>query len=406
MSKITNNIEFIVNGKYDAKKERCAEFLSVEQLKKVRHIHDSIPDCRATPLVQLKSLSEYLGVKAIFIKNESQRGDINSFKILGASYAIAKLVCDKLGLDVGNVTFDYLKSESVQSKIKDMTLATCSDGNHGRGVAWTAKELGLKAIIYMPKGTVKSRVKNIEALGATVTVTEFNYDDTVRYANEMATKNNWYIVQDTSWEGYEEVPKTILQGYSTMGMEAIEQLEAAGYKKPTHLFVQAGVGAMASGVTGAISNYYNGDMPTTLIMEPKNAACYFKSGEMNDGTAYTVGGSLDSIMAGLACGEPVPAGWEIIRNFATGFCKCADRVTATGMRILGNPIGEDVRIISGESAAIGAGVLSLLMTNPEYSLVKEKLGLNEDSVVLMFSTEGDTDPVNYRDIVWNGAYSL
>jgi diaminopropionate ammonia-lyase len=404
MSK-TGKIEFITNARYDAKKENCPDFLSVEQLKKVRHIHDSIPDCMATPLVQLSGLAEYLGVKSVFVKNESKRGTINSFKILGATYAVSKLICDRLGLDVGSVTFDSLKSPEVQEKIKGMTLSTCSDGNHGRGVAWTAKQLGLKAVIYMPKGTAESRVKNIEALGAAVTVTAFNYDDTVRYANEIAGKNGWYVVQDTSWEGYKEVPTTILQGYSTMGMEAIEQLEAAGFKKPTHIFVQAGVGAMASGVIGAVANYYEGDMPTTVIMEPTNAACYYKSAEANDGEPRTVGGEMESIMAGLACGEPIREGWEIIRDFAFGFFRCPDYVTANGMRILANPIGNDEKVVSGESGAVGAGLLAMIITDPEYAKIKDKLGMNKDSVVLMFSTEGDTDPVNYRNILWYGAYS-
>lgn len=398
-------IEFILNGKYQARKGNCPEFLSAEHLEKVRHIHDIIPDCASTPLVRLSSLAEHLGVKSIFVKDESRRGDINSFKILGATYAVSKLICDKLGIDVGTVSFDYLKSSSVQEKIKGMTLATCSDGNHGRAVAWTAKQLGLSAAIYMPRGTAESRVKNIEALGAVVTVTEFNYDDTVRLAKKIAAHKGWHIVQDTSWEGYEEVPKTILQGYSTMGMEAIEQLEAEGFKRPTHMFVQAGVGAMASGVIGAVANCYEGEIPATVIMEPSNAACYFESAKANDGETRTVGGDLESIMAGLACGEPIREGWEIIRDFALAFCKCPDYVTANGMRILANPMGKDEKIVSGESGAVGAGLIAMIMTEPKYCFIKEKLKLDKDSVVLVFSTEGDTDPVNYRDIVWYGAYS-
>lgn len=399
-----NNIDFILNKSYKPLKENCPEFLSSEELKKVRHIHDSIPQCKTSPLVHLTSLSEYLGLKSIFVKNESKRGSINSFKILGATYAVSKLICGKLGLKIEEVTFDYLKSKEVNEKINNITLVTCSDGNHGRGIAWTANQLGLKAIIYMPKGTVESRVKNIETLGAQVVVTELNYDDTVRHANKMAQLNNWHIVQDTSWEGYDEIPKNILQGYSTMGMEAIEQLQALGVCKPTHIFVQAGVGAMAGGVTGAIANFYDGAIPTTVIMEPTNAACYFKSAEINDGFPHNVDGDLESIMAGLACGEPVKAGWDIIKDFAYGFCKCPDYVTADGMRVLGNPIGEDERIIAGESAGVGIGFILKVMTDPQYRKTKELLKLNKESVVLVFSTEGDTDPINYRKIVWNGAY--
>lgn len=406
MSEVTNKIQFIQNKRYKPTTDKCPKFLSGKELKKVRHIHDSIPQCKATPLVHLTNLSEYLGVKSIFIKNESKRGSINSFKILGATYAISKLICDLLGIEVDKITFDFLKTEEIREKIQEITVATCSDGNHGRGVAWTAKQLGLKAIIYMPKGTAESRVKSIEALGAEVIVTDLNYDETVRYVNKIANKNNWYIVQDTSWEGYEEVPKSIIQGYSTMGIEAIEQLEDLGVQIPTHIFVQAGVGAMAGGVIGAIANYYNGKMPITIIMEPTNAACYFKSAEINDGIPHNVSGNLESIMAGLACGEPVKAGWEIIRDFAYGFFKCPDYITANGMRILGNPLGEDERIIAGESAGIGIGLLSMIMINTDYGHLKQLLNLNKESVILIFSTEGDTDPTNYRRIVWDGAFSF
>ncbi|WP_291571212.1 diaminopropionate ammonia-lyase [Clostridium sp. UBA4548] len=406
MSEVTNKIQFIQNKRYKPTTDKCPKFLSGKELKKVRHIHDSIPQCKATPLVHLTNLSEYLGVKSIFVKNESKRGSINSFKILGATYGISKLICDLLGIEVDKITFDFLKTEEIREKIQEITLATCSDGNHGRGVAWTANQLGLRAIIYMPKGTTQSRVKNIEALGAEVIVTDLNYDDTVRYVNKIANKNNWYIVQDTSWEGYEEVPNSIIQGYSTMGMEAIEQLQDLGVQIPTHIFVQAGVGAMAGGVIGAIANYYNGKMPITIVMEPTNAACYFKSAEINDGMPHNVSGNLESIMAGLACGEPVKVGWKIIRDFVYGFCTCPDYITANGMRILGNPLGEDERIIAGESAGIGIGLLSMIMINTDYGHLKQLLNLNKESVILIFSTEGDTDPTNYRRIVWDGAFSF
>jgi len=401
-----NSIEFILNKSYCIDEKSCPTFLSQDELRKVRNIHSSIPHCKATELVHLPNLSKYLGIRSIFVKNESKRGNINSFKILGATYAVTKLLCNKLNLNIEAITFDDIKEKIKNQGLEGITLTTCSDGNHGRGIAWTARELNLNAVIYMPKGTVKSRVENIEALGAKVIVTKYNYDDTVRYANNKAKENGWYIVQDTSWEGYEEIPKTILQGYSTMGMEAIEQLQSFGIKKPTHIFVQAGVGAMAGGVVGAIANIYKSNVPKIIIMEPTNAACYFKSIALNDGEPHNVNGDLDSIMAGLACGEPVREGWNILKNFGYGFFKCPDYITAYGMRILGNPLKEDERIIAGESAGVGIGLLTIITTDEKYQWIKDALSINEDSIVLFFSTEGDTDPINYRSIVWKGAYPL
>lgn len=381
-------------------------FLNVEEISKVRNFHRTVDSCKRTPLVKLTFLSGELGVKEIFVKDESRRGGLNSFKVLGSSFAIAKLLCKKLSLNIEEVNFEYLKSEEVKRETGPITFATCSDGNHGRGVAWTARELGQKAVIYLPKGSTCSRVEAIRELGAEAIVIDLNYDDTIRYAVKMAKQNNWEIVQDTSWEGYEEIPKWIMQGYAAMAYEAIEQLEETGINKPSHMFIQAGVGAMAGAVLGFCANYYNGKPPITMVMEPVNAACIYESVKENDGNVHCVTGELETIMAGLACGEPILEGFKILRDFAAALCKCPDYVTARGMRILANPIGSDERIFSGESGAIGTGLLSLLMQKKELCEYKEKLGLNSNSTVLLFSTEGATDPVNYRNILWDGKYSV
>ena len=167
--------------------------------------------------------------------------------------------------------------------IGDITFVTCSDGNHGRGVAWTAKELGLKAVIYLPKGSAFIRVQAIRELGSEAIVTNLNYDDTVRYALKKARENGWQMVQDTSWLGYTEIPKWIMQGYSAMGYEAFLQIKDLGAKMPTHVFLQAGVGAMAGGVLGAYVNLFKENHPIVIIMEPTYAACMFKSASINDG---------------------------------------------------------------------------------------------------------------------------
>lgn len=401
------DIKAIFNAENKVSKDSSyPKFLSQEELEKVRNFHKTIKDYNSTPLVNLDALAHEVGIKSIFVKDESKRSNLNSFKMLGASYAIAKLLCKKLDINIEEINFEYLKSEEVKKKIGDITFATCSDGNHGRAVAWTAKQLGYKAIIYMPKGTADRRVEAIRELGAEVVVTELNYDDTVRFALQKSKDNDWEMIQDTAWRGYTEVPKWIMQGYSTMAYEAACQLREIGIEKPTHIFIQAGVGAMAGAVLGCFVNLYDGKHPITTVMEPLNAACMFKSAFINDGKPHAVKGELKSIMAGLACGEPIPVGWEILRDFSYAFCTCPDYVTARGMRILANPLGEDKKIISGESGAVGTGLLSLLMQDNRLSEVKNKLQLNKDSIILLFSTEGSTDPVNYRKILWDGKYEL
>ncbi|HEY8804395.1 MAG TPA: diaminopropionate ammonia-lyase [Clostridium sp.] len=386
--------------------ESYPKFLSEKELEKVKAYHETIKAYNITPLVNLKSLAMALGVKNIYVKDESKRANLNSFKMLGATYAIGKFLCEKLGIHIEDTSFEYLKSMDARRLIGKITFVTCSDGNHGRGVAWTAKELGLKAVIYLPKGSALIRVQAIRELGAEAIVTNLNYDDTVRYAKNKAKENGWQVVQDTSWEGYTEIPKWIMQGYSAMGYEAFMQLKDLEAEMPTHVFLQAGVGAMAGGVLGAYVNLFKDNQPIVTIMEPTYAACMFKSAYINDGKPHRVDGTLHSIMAGLACGEPIPIGWEIIRDFANCYCTCPDYVTARGMRILASPIGEDERIVSGESGAVGIGLLSIIMQKKYATAIRKQLKLDENSTVLFFSTEGDTDPINYRNILWDGLYEL
>ena len=191
-----------------------------------------------------------------------------------------------------------------------------------------------------------------------------------------------------------------MQGYGTMGLEAFEQLE----EKPTHIFLQAGVGSMAGAIAGLFASLYGEDRPTVVIVEPNKADCVFRTAQANDGKLHFVTGDMDTIMAGLACGEPCSIGWNVLRDYADHFISCPDYVAAKGMRILGNPAGKDDRVVSGESGASCFGCAAEIMTNPELAHIKEQLGLNENSRVLFFSTEGDTDRQNYRSIVWDGKY--
>ncbi|MDD4725464.1 MAG: diaminopropionate ammonia-lyase [Tissierellia bacterium] len=377
-------------------------FLSQEEIKSVRNFHATIEGYKATPLVSLDDLAKGLGVSRIYVKDESYRFGLNAFKGLGATYAIAKLLCEKLDVDINSISFDYLKSPEVAERIKDMVFVTATDGNHGRAVAWAATQLGCKSIVYMPKGSSIRRLQHIKDAGADVSITDVNYDEAVRIAKRKAEEIGGYVIQDTAWEGYEKVPNWICQGYTTMASEAIDQMKLDGITKPTHLFLQAGVGSFAGAVLGYYANVFKGELPITTIVEPENAATIYKSALTNDGEPHAVTGDLETIMAGLACGEPNVVTWEILRDFAKAYVSCPDYVAARGMRILANPVDNDKKVISGESGAVGLGLVSLLLEREELKELKDQLQLDENSVILCFSTEGDTDPEHYNKVVYDG----
>jgi diaminopropionate ammonia-lyase len=373
------------------------DIMSVTESKKALAFHKSIPLYKETPLVNLKEFALYLGVKAFYVKDESFRFGLNAFKALGGSYAIARYIAKRLKKD--SVTYNEIVDSEVKKNLGDITFYTATDGNHGRGVAWAANKLGQKSVVFMPKGSSKIRLENILKEGADASVTELNYDDAVRLAAEKAAKDpNGVMVQDTAWDGYEDIPSWIMQGYGTMALEADGQLNGVS---PTHVFVQAGVGSLA----GAVQGYFAGvkNPPVVTVVEASAADCLYRSAKEN--RLVAVGGNFDTIMAGLACGEGNIISWKILKNYSKCFVSAPDWVSAKGMRILSSPLRGDERVISGESGAVTTGLVAQIMENNEYKALRDSLGLNNNSVVLVFNTEGDTDPVRYKNIVWNGEYA-
>lgn len=375
-------------------------FLNLESAKKVRSFHASFPVYRETPLVELKNTAKALGLGSIYVKDESYRFGLNAFKVLGGSYAMGNYLAKRLGKSITEMPYDKLISDEVRKELGNMTFVTATDGNHGRGVAWTAKQLQQKSVVYMPKGSAEERLMNIRAEGADASITDLNYDEAVRLANTQAEQKGWVMVQDTAWEGYEDIPGWIMQGYGTMGYEAYMQLP----EKPTHIFLQAGVGSMAGAVAGFFAAAYGEDRPIITIVEPNKADCIFRTAEAADGTLHFVTGDMNTIMAGLACGEPCSIGWNVLRDYADNFISCPDYAAAQGMRLLGNPEAGDTKVISGESGASAFGCVAEIMRDPSLAELRRKLRLDENSRVLFFSTEGDTDKENYKSIVWDGAY--
>ena len=376
--------------------------MSADNVEKAQAFHRSFPQYTATPLARLDGMAAYLGLCSLSVKDESYRFGLNAFKVLGGSFAMARCIAGELGKDVSELSYDYLTGQDFRRDFGQATFFTATDGNHGRGVAWAANKLGQKSVVHMPKGSAKSRFDNIAKEGAQVTIEEVNYDDCVRMAAaEAAQTEHGVVVQDTAWEGYEEIPSWIMQGYGTMAGEAAEQLG----EKPTHVFVQAGVGSLAGAVVGYFANLYPNDPPKFVVMEAQIADCLYQGAIAGDGKPRMVGGDLQTIMAGLACGEPNTISWDILRNHVDAFVSCPDWVSAKGMRMLAAPVKGDPAVTSGESGAVGMGVISTLMQDAAYQDLKEALGLDHNSRVLMFSTEGDTDPEKYRKIVWGGEYA-
>ena len=396
-------INWVLN-RMPASDDRWLSVMDNGIVDQARAFHQSFPQYSVTPLAVLKNRAAALGVKDICVKDESYRFGLNAFKVLGGSFAMARYIAKESGKDLKDMTYDYMTGENLKRDFGQAIFFTATGGNHGRGVAWAAHKLGQKAVVRMPKGTTKTRLENIRKEGAEVTIEEKNYDECVRMAAaEAAACERGVVVQDTAWDGYEDIPSWIMQGYGTMASEAAAQLIAQGVGKPTHVFVQAGVGSLAGAMVGYFSNLYKDDPPNFIVMEAAAADCLYRGAVAADGAPRIVEGDLLTIMAGLACGEPNTISWDILRNHVTAFVSCPDWVSALGMRMLSAPVKGDPQVVSGESGAVGMGLLAAL-TREDMREFREAIGLDENSRVLLFSTEGDTDPERYRDIVWNGNY--
>ena len=379
--------------------------MSMENVKIAASFHRSFPQYSVTPLAKLDGMAKRLGLGGLYVKDESYRFGLNAFKVLGGSFAMAKYIAGQMGKDVSELNYEYLTSAEFRSDFGQATFFTATDGNHGRGVAWAANKLGQKSVVHMPKGSTKQRFDNIAAEGAEVTIEELNYDDCVRLAAaEAAQTEHGVVIQDTAWAGYEEIPAWIMEGYGTMAAEAAEQLRSLSVNRPTHVFIQAGVGSLAGAVIGYFANLFPNDPPKFVVVEARAADCLYQGAAAGDGEIRIVEGDLATMMAGLACGEPNILSWDILRNHADAFVSCPVWVSASGMRRLAAPIQGDPIVKSGESGAVGMGLLCAIMEDEAYAGLREKLGLDRFSQVLLFSTEGDTDPEKYAKVVWGGEY--
>ena len=397
-----NKIKWVSNTMPKTEDKELA-IMDLKNVQSAMNFHKSFPQYSVTPLVRLKELAELCGIKEIFVKDEAWRFGLHAFKVLGGSFAMARHIAKTTGRDISELTYEKLTSPELKEETGELTFFSATDGNHGRGVAWSANKLGQKSVILMPKGSAKMRLDNILREGAKATIEEENYDECVRMAAKIAEDTpGGVMVQDTAWPGYEEIPAWIMQGYGTMAMEADNQMEDLNTNPPTHVIVQAGVGSLAGAVVGYFANKYPDNPPIFIVAESDQADCLYRSALTGDGSIKIVDGDMQTIMAGLACGEPNTSSWQILKDKVSVFVSCPDWVAARGMRILGMPVRGDSVIISGESGAVTTGLLAYAMMDEEMKPMREAMKLDKDSRVLLFSTEGNTDRENYRHILWDG----
>jgi diaminopropionate ammonia-lyase len=400
----TKPVDWVVNERAAAigHSAAVAELFPPGTFNQARSFHCSLPGYKISPLKNLARLAAMTGVGGIWVKDESARLSLNSFKVLGGSFAIYRHIKARLGAEGKQLSFAELTADAVRPRLGEIVFAAATDGNHGRGVAWSATQLGYQSVIYVHKLTSQNRIAAIERNGARVVVVDGTYDDAVRQVEADAQKNGWQVISDTSWPGYTDIPLWVMQGYTTMLSEAQEQFAAQGIIRPTHVFVQAGVGSLAAATIGYYAEIFGPDRPRTVVVEPTEAACLFRSAQIGDGQPHNFEGDLDTIMAGLACGEPNPIAWRILWDCADVFLQCPDYVAAKGMRVYGVPLAGDPFIVSGESGAVTLGALMFTLERPENAPLRALLGLDRESQVLLINSEGNTDPDEFRRVVWEG----
>ncbi len=344
-----------------------------------------------TPLVCLPGLAAAAGVAAIYMKDEGQRLGLGSFKALGGAYAVIRLVLEEAGLRLRRaVDMDALHSPQVRQVAGTMTFACATDGNHGRSVAQGAELVGARSAIFVHSGVSDERVAAIARFGAEMIRVAGSYDDSVRQAARIAGERGWTIVSDTSWPGYERIPGLVMQGYTALVREALRQMPA----RPTHVFVQAGVGGIAAAVAGHLAIVLGEDRPVFTVVDPARAACLFETARA--GYPVTVPHGAPTVMAMLECYEPSLVAWRILSRTADAFMTVEEEDAVSVMRRLANPIGGDPGIVSGESG--GAGLAGFLKAVAD-SNVKAALAIGPQSRIFVINTEGATDPGRYREIV-------
>ena len=374
--------------------------MSEKLCREARQTISSWTGHQATPLRALPGLARQTGISAIYYKDESLRFGLGSFKALGGSYAVLKTVAEEIAQHDGNsCDLDALMAGRLSDRAGKITVVTATDGNHGRSVAWGAQNFGCRCIIYMHAEVSEGRQAAVERYGAQVVRVDGDYGESVRKAAEDAALNGWLIVSDTSWPGYAEIPRHVMAGYTLMSSEAMDQLSKE--KPPTHVFIQGGCGGLAAAVCADLWHRYGTGRPQFIVVEPEPADCLYRSALAGRAVNITV--TRESIMAGLSCGEVSLIAWPILALGADHFLTINDDPVGPLMARLAQGSAGDPRIVAGEAAVAGLAGCIAACSEPALS---QALGLDHNARVLVFGTEGATDPVVYRRLVGNAANGL
>jgi len=356
----------------------------------------SWPGYAPTPLLSLPALAQKSGLAAIHYKDEGPRFGLDSFKALGGAYAVFRVIARELSRRgvAEHVTLDDLVARRHAAHVCEVTVTSATDGNHGRSVAWGARMLGCRAVIFIHATVSESRRAAIAGYGAEVVRTAGGYDDSVRHAFAEALRHGWHVVQDTARGDYREVPADITSGYGVIAAEIMDQM----VEPPTHALVQAGVGGLASAICAQFWIGWGARRPRFIVLEPAGADCVFQSIEA--GRQVVVTGDLETVMAGLSCGEVSDLAWEILKGGADAAIAIDDAFALDGMRALADPAGGDPPVVGGECSGGAVGALLALAQRPELMAM---LGLDRSSRVLLIGTEGATDPEIYTRVVGRSA---
>lgn len=355
----------------------AAPYLSAARLAEARAEISRWDGYRSTPLADLPGLARGLGIGALRIKDEGQRFHLKSFKAMGGPYAIARI--------------------AARDGAKDRVFTSATDGNHGRAVAWGASRLGCRAVIYVPSGVSEGRIQAIADFGAEIVRTKGTYDEAVADCARNASERGWTVIADTSENPHDEVPNLIMEGYLVMVDEAARQMGEA----PTHIFAQAGVGGLACAAAAHAEARWGAARPRLVVVEPEKAACLMLAAEQ--GRIAQFPGDLETVMGGLSCGLASAPAWAVLRTAADAFLSIPDGGIPDAMRLLADGTDGDTPMVAGESGVAGLAGLIAAMASED---VRLRLGLDGSSRVLLFSTEGDTDPALYAKIVGRNADSV
>ena len=389
-------VTVVANPRHDAHLHYGPEHRAILDLDRHASARAEImswPGYRATPLIDLPGLAAEAGVARLRVKDEGGRFGLGSFKAIGGAYAVLLVLARAVRAATGEaVTATGLAAGEYRHIVADITVTCATDGNHGRAVAWAARTFGCRCVVYLHERVSAGRADAIAAYGAETVRVSGNYDDSVRRAQHDAEQFGRFVISDTAYPGCEDVPRDVMQGYTLIAAEVLEQI--ADGDAPTHIFLPGGVGGLAAAVAGHLWQTLGADRPRLIVVEPQRAACLLESARA--GYCIRLDGDIDTVMACLSCGEPSTLAWTILDTAADAFVAIPDDAAIDAVRALAKPHPGDARIVAGES---GAAAVAALLTLADLPDARRSLGMDARSHVLCIVTEGATDPEIWRRIL-------